>query len=431
MPLLLNRLLLSTLILGVLWLFYHLALRPERCFSYNRIFLLLAPAVAAGVPWLPLPAPLPATATQTLVPTFLLPTVQVGAGVENASATYWLPILYAAGVAVLLARLSWQLWQQWRLTQEFPAERHLGYTLRLTGGRYPTGSFARTVYWDETAPLSSAEAAHILQHELAHVRQGHTYDRLWLALWQAALWFNPFVHLLPRALHLTHEYLADAAAGQEAPATYAALLARQATKHLGSTSSLTTAFHTSSILTRIAMLHHPPVLRRWKQWLALPLAGALLTVVACEKTAYTGTLPAPQGSAASSALTAPPPPVLSPADTTGAIYSYVEQMPVYPGGIPQLMKDISTNLHYPEAAVAADLTGSAFVSFIVEKDGSVSGVRLRKGVTAPQDQAAAAQAMNDEIVRVVRELPGHWEPGKQDGKATRVSYVVPISFAKK
>ncbi|HEX8348550.1 MAG TPA: hypothetical protein VF598_01190, partial [Hymenobacter sp.] len=90
---LLNWMLLSTLMLGVLWLFYHLALRPERCFGYNRVFLLLAPAVAAGIPLLHLPTTWTPSATQAFVPTFLLPAVQVGAGSENAAVIDWLPII--------------------------------------------------------------------------------------------------------------------------------------------------------------------------------------------------------------------------------------------------------------------------------------------------------------------------------------------------
>ena len=93
-----------------------------------------------------------------------------------------------------------------------PARPHAGYTLAETHGRLPTSSFGRVVFWDETLALSPAEARQVLRHELAHVRQGHTYDRLLLELLRAALWFNPFVHLCGRALALTHEYLADEAA---------------------------------------------------------------------------------------------------------------------------------------------------------------------------------------------------------------------------
>ena len=73
----------------------------------------------------------------------------------------------------------------------------------------------------------------MLRHELAHVHQRHTHDRLVVEVLRAVLWFNPFVHLCGRALALTHEYLADKAAlrgsANSAPAlstAYARLLAR-------------------------------------------------------------------------------------------------------------------------------------------------------------------------------------------------------------
>ena len=428
---LLSWMLLSTLVLGTLWLLYYLALRSECCFRYNRFFLLLAPALAAGLPLLPLPS-FWSTAPALLnrLPSFLLPEVRVGTVATSQPETHWLLWGYGAGVVGFLLHLAWQLWQQSRFTRSLPAEPHPGYTLRPTSGRQPTGSFGRTVYWDETALLAPTEAAHVLAHELAHVRQGHTYDRLWLALWRAALWFNPFVHLLPRALHLTHEYLADADAIRTAPTHYASLLARQAATHLGFAPTLAATFHTSTILTRIAMLHHPPVLRRWKQWLALPVGALLLTMVACEKTAYTGTLPEPTTSAAPATASVPVAPPAPPAQKD-TIFTYVEHMPEYPGGIPKLMADIGATVHYPPAALEAGLEGRVFVGFIIEKDGSISGIRLQHGLEEAGQQAIAAKAINEEALRAIGALPGHWTPGKQGKRLVKVSYVVPIFFAKK
>ncbi|WP_324673217.1 TonB family protein [Hymenobacter sp. GOD-10R] len=418
MPPLLNWMLLSTIVLGTLWVLYYLALRPERCFRYNRLFLLLAPALAAGLPLLRLPSLWPtAPALLDRLPSFLLPEVHVGAAATPQPEINWLLCGYGAGAVGFLLHLAWQLWQQWRFTRSLPAEQYPGYTLRLTGGHQPTGSFGRTVYWDETTPLDAFEAAQVLQHELAHARQGHTYDRLWLALWRAVLWFNPFVHLLPRALHLTHEYLADAAASQATPSSYAALLARQAATRLGFTPALTTTFHTSSILTRIAMLHHPPVLRRWKQWLALPVGALLLTVVACEQTTEPA---APTAVASSSSRVAPPPPPI--------VYTTVEQTPQYPGGLGQLAKDIAQRVRYPAAARAMQVEGPVFVSFIVAEDGSIQAVELKKGIARLKGLETVGKEMDEAAVTAVRNLPGKWTPGRQGGKAVAVSFTVPVVF---
>ena len=277
MIMLLHWLWLSTLLLGALWLFYYLGLRREPSFHYNRLLLVLAPLLAATLPLLPLP-PLelanPITAQGPLQ--FLLPEATANAEASHpvATAIPWLVLCYGVGVALLLARLGGQLWQLWRFARSLPIEQHADYTLRRTNGQRPTSSFGRTVFWDDSLPLTSAEGRQILAHELAHVRQRHTLDRLWLRVWQALLWPNPFVHLLPPALHLTHEYLADEAAAATSPTDYVGLLARQATRWLGQTPTLAHSFFSSSTLTRIAMLNRPSVPAAGSSGWPYPLAAS-------------------------------------------------------------------------------------------------------------------------------------------------------------
>ncbi|WP_324673219.1 energy transducer TonB [Hymenobacter sp. GOD-10R] len=175
------------------------------------------------------------------------------------------------------------------------------------------------------------------------------------------------------------------------------------------------------------MLHHSFVLRRWKQWLALPVGALLLTVAACEKTSYTGALPEPQTASATASA-----PIASPVSPVqkDTVFAYVQHMPEYPGGIPKLLADIVANTHYPSVAAEAGIEGKVFVGFIVEKDGTLSGVRLQHGMQEEGTQAAAAKALNDEALRVINTLPNRWTPGKQGNRLVKVSYVVPISFAK-
>jgi TonB family protein len=278
--------------LGALWLVYWLALRGERCFGYNRAFLLLAPVLAAVLPLLPRPAmPLwlnsPAVAVAaSKTGVAVLPVVEVGqaAGAGAGWSIWtWLGVLYLAGVALGLGRLAWQARRLWLLAHRLPREVRPGYMLAYTGGRLPTSSFGRVIFWDEAADLTSAEAAAVLTHELAHVQQRHTLDMLWLEVWRAVLWPNPFSHLLLPSLRFTHELLADAAAAPKTGATaYPALLARLATRQLaGPTLSLLQPFTFSFTLTRIAMLQNQNPVRRWKQWLVLPVLSGLF-LVACQ-----------------------------------------------------------------------------------------------------------------------------------------------------
>ena len=423
----------STLLLGMAWLFYRQLLRQERCFGYNHRFLLLAPwaalllppLLALLTPWLPTWQAAPGVAQ--LLYSRVLPVVTVSAnGGAAAGPVAWLPLLYGLGVVLGLGHLAGQLLHLWLTTRRWPRQPRPGYSLVLTGGRRPTGSFGRWVFWDDTAALSPAEAAQVLRHEVAHVRQNHTIGRLTLEVARVLLWPCPFVHLFPPALELTHEFLADEAAIRPDPTTrptpgtaetYAALLARATLRQLHPDLPLTHSFTQSFTLTRIRMLtSHSPV-RRWKQLLALPLSLALLGLLACEKAIELP--PPPPPALLTNAQPAPPPPPALPTQ---------EQGPGYPGGQDQLMADIFKLVKYPAVAKDAKVAGSVFVQFIVSEQGLIRNAAV---VKAPKGPAAAVDALKKEALTAVNSLPGRWTPCQRNGQLIETRYTIPISFALK
>ena len=437
---LLNWMLLSTVLLGVWWLCYRLALRSERSFVYNRVFLVLGPVLAASLPLLPMGWPTSWVTEAGALPgvaSVLLPTVVVGAEATGEAAgidwLFWTMAVYLSGALFMLVQLGWGLGRLWLSTRHLAREQCAGYTLVHTHGGLPTSSFGKAVFWDETLPLSAAEASQVLRHELAHVQQGHTYDRLLLELLRAALWFNPFMHLSGRALALTHEFLADEAALHGAtlansPASYTHLLARQVATRLGFSIPLAHSFSHSQTLRRIAMIHRTSPIRRWKQWLALPLVALCLFTVACERAGQT-VAPATSTASASTneATLAPPPPPIPIAEKDlksgpDKVYTYVEQMPQLPGGggNTAIVQYIQQQLVYPSVATANRKEGRVFVSFVVTNEGKVQDARIIKGLAKEYDAA---------VVAAVQQLP-KFIPGMQDGKAVGVSFTVPITFAR-
>jgi len=104
--------------------------------------------------------------------------------------------------------------------------------------------------------------------------------------------------------------------------------------------------------------------------------------------------------------------------SNGKVFDVVEQMPQFPGGMPALMKWLQDNMKYPKEAQDAKQQGRVIVSFVVEKDGSITNVRVVKSV---------APALDEEAIRVVKAMP-NWSPGMQNGEPVRVNYTVPISF---
>ena len=101
------------------------------------------------------------------------------------------------------------------------------------------------------------------------------------------------------------------------------------------------------------------------------------------------------------------------------VFIIVEDMPEFPGGEIALRKYIAENVLYPEMAKENDIQGTVYVRFVVDTDGSVSNVEVLRGVDPLLDKEAK---------RVVETLP-KWKPGRQRGKAVKVSHSVPIKFA--
>ena len=100
------------------------------------------------------------------------------------------------------------------------------------------------------------------------------------------------------------------------------------------------------------------------------------------------------------------------------VYMIVEQMPEFPSGDKGLYQFIADNIKYPAEAKEEGIKGRVFVNFIVEPDGSVSDIRVLRGIGGGCDE---------EAVRVVESMP-KFKPGMQDGEAVRVSYTVPVFF---
>ena len=100
------------------------------------------------------------------------------------------------------------------------------------------------------------------------------------------------------------------------------------------------------------------------------------------------------------------------------VFDVVEQMPSFPGGPSALMQYLSSNIKYPVVAEENGVQGRVVCTFVVERDGSITDVRVIKSVDPSLDK---------EAVRVVKSMP-KWIPGKQNGSAVRVKYTVPVTF---
>ena len=114
---------------------------------------------------------------------------------------------------------------------------------------------------------------------------------------------------------------------------------------------------------------------------------------------------------------ATPPPAPN-EEVTQKVFDVVEVMPSFPGGQAALLQYLNSHVKYPVVAQENGIQGRVTISFVVERDGSITDVKVARSVDPSLDKEAA---------RVVSSMP-RWTPGKQNGSAVRVKFNVPVVF---
>ncbi|MCX6271023.1 MAG: energy transducer TonB [Bacteroidetes bacterium] len=100
------------------------------------------------------------------------------------------------------------------------------------------------------------------------------------------------------------------------------------------------------------------------------------------------------------------------------IFTVVEEMPSFPGGEESRLKFLQENIQYPQVAKESGISGTVYVSFVVDSKGRVADVKVLRGIGGGCDE---------EAIRVIKLMPS-WNPGKQAGKSVRVQFTMPIRF---
>ncbi|HNZ43346.1 MAG TPA: TonB family protein [Bacteroidales bacterium] len=100
------------------------------------------------------------------------------------------------------------------------------------------------------------------------------------------------------------------------------------------------------------------------------------------------------------------------------IHTFVEEYPQFPGGESERLKYLNENLKYPQVAKESNIQGAVYITFVVERDGSITNVAVLRGIGGGCDE---------EALRVISTMP-KWNPGRQNGKEVRVQFNMPITF---
>jgi len=269
----------------------------------------------------------------------------------------------------------------------------------------------------------------IIAHEHIHVKQLHSLDILIFEIIRIINWFNPIVYLLIRSVKLNHEYIADeeTACMENERIDYANLLVSQAfgTQRYSLRNNF---FNKPFLKKRIAMLFKnkskKSVLLRFSLLIPIMLVAFAFQAekvpemnipvskfdVHAEKVQESN-VPASKDEVTSKIST-----VLH-RDTT-AVFTAVEVPPVPAGGMQGFYQYVGDNFVYTEEALAAKVTGRIIAQFIVEKDGSLSNIKILRDLGYGTGEAA---------VKMLENCP-KWKPAIQNGKNVRVQFTLPIQL---
>lgn len=101
-------------------------------------------------------------------------------------------------------------------------------------------------------------------------------------------------------------------------------------------------------------------------------------------------------------------------------FTIVEEMPSFKGGDAAMIRFIQKNVKYPQLEKESGISGTCYVTFIVEKNGKLGEIKILRGVSG-------GPGLDKEALRVVKKMP-KWKPGRQNGKKIRVQYNLPIKY---
>jgi hypothetical protein len=280
MDTLVSYLIRSLLISGLMLGYYLAVLRNRKLHSFNRVWLLTALLASLVLPlirmdWLtwhtaarPMAVLITATGTHsTAAKTFSAPAIAV--------------TVCAAVSLVLLVILGLRILRVYRLRRGHETQRIEGCVLIKVQDLRAPFSFLKNLFWQEGADIHDPVQRRIFDHELAHIRGGHTYDTLFAQSLAAVFWMNPFYWLIRRELQMVHEFIADDAS--IAPGdleTFARMLlqAYDGGRYLDPSHS----FYFSPIKRRLHMINSSKSPSRWRMAMALPVLLAVMAL-ACSK----------------------------------------------------------------------------------------------------------------------------------------------------
>ena len=417
-----TNLILTFLATMVLYFAYKLLFRNSNRFQLNRIVLLTIAIFAFSLPFIKISLEGQqfqemTSFKQEMDVIFYSDAIIEETAVEANTLSFIdvISYIYIIGVVFFLMKFVYNIVKIYKIKGGKKIETIDDVNFIYTNESHIPFSFLKNIY----IPKDNLDEM-IIKHEMSHVKNHHSVDVILMEIMIAFQWFNPFIRMIKNELKSNHEFIADSEAIKDEyeKSNYMMLLLQQCTADDFST----IANNFSFLLTkkRISMITKNQKVKGSviKVLLTLPVFALLILLnTQCDNTKPNEEKQQP---AVTETWTILEQPVYDKEalNLQDSIYRVSEVMPQYPGGPNEMMKYLQENIKYPQSAKDNKIEGRVFVTFVVEKDGSITNAAVIRGI----DKECDAEAL-----RVVYSNP-KWNPGQQDGKNVRTQFTIPIIY---
>ena len=442
----------SSFCLAVFYLFYRLLLSRETFHRFNRIALLGILLLSCLLPFVEVSVRRPVEMYQTMMTWEQWLLLADLAGTEThavqvqENVVTWIQgllLVYLFGILFFMLRNIYSLFGLWVLLKSGRREKVSDYVVTVVKA-------VLIVHERDISPFSwmryiviSQKDLHengreILTHELAHIRNRHSWDLFAADICIFFQWFNPAAWLLKQELQNIHEYEADETVINEGvdARQYQLLLIKKA---VGTRLySMANSFNHSKLKKRITMMlkEKSSPWARLKYLYVLPVAAIAVTAFArpevSDKVEKISSVKVNDLAAivetkvveSAGDTTKPADVKYVPAEVRKQlkgtpVFEVAEEMPEFPGGgMSAFMDYIKTNMRYPASAKENGTQGRVTVQFVVDEDGSIKDSKVLRSVDKDMDA---------EALRLINIMP-KWKPGRQKGQPVAVKFTVPVMF---
>lgn len=397
----------SGILLFVFYAVYKLWLENEKMLRFNRAYLLLSLVFSLVIP-------LQLVSFQSIISNetgiVQLNELVIRKGTENLSSISvndfiigLILSIYVFMVSLFAIRFFVNLYSFYKKTRRNEVLVINDEKIVLLQETVLPHSFLNTIFINKEEFEKGKIPSELIAHEKAHLQQKHTLDILFIEILQIVFWFNPLLVFYKKAIKLNHEFLADDAVNVQFQSVenYQNLLLDFALNK----NTVALASNINYLITKkrlLMMTKKESPIKVVLKICTVSIVGTLLLLVFSSRTIAQTEKSSPklkEGFAVSY-------------DTTSV------KGPEFPGGMVEFYKFIGKNFKMPAEASKNKIEGKVLMEFMVEKDGSLSEIKIIKDL---------GNGLGDEATRVLKLSP-KWNPATQDGKPVRVTYALPITI---